>query len=153
MHVKVIIFPHIHHQFDLDRRFFPFVEFMSSCMITSYRLLVTQVNEKPPWESSLDLIFTQHAHDENPKPRKVRPYLEIEPLRAWYYRISSNFHTLMILLQFESTFNDGYKTITKVFTKLKTFLSLHDLQFPMLDTIVGSIVQFVDSLLIVKRIT
>jgi len=122
-------------------------------MIASYRLLVTQVNEKPPWESSLDLIFTQHAHDENPKPRKVRPYLEIEPLRAWYYRISSNFHTLMILLQFESTFNDGYKTITKVFTKLKTFLSLHDLQFPMLDTIVGSIVQFVDSFLIVKRIT
>jgi hypothetical protein len=32
----------------------------------------------------------------------VRARFEIEPLRAWYYRISPNFRTLVILLQWRA---------------------------------------------------
>jgi hypothetical protein len=59
---------------------------------------VTQVNEKPAPKSSLDLTLTQHPYDEDPAPQKVRARLEVNPLRAWYYRISSNSRTLVNLL-------------------------------------------------------
>ncbi len=68
-------------------------------MVTSYEPQTAQANEKPPPESSLDLTLTQHPHDEEPEPRKVRAHFEVEPPRAWYYRISPNFHTLVILLK------------------------------------------------------
>ncbi len=45
------------------------------------------------------------------------------------------------------------KLFTKVFTKLKTLPSLHGFQFPTLDTIIGYVVQFIDYLLITRRIT
>ncbi len=38
--------------------FFPFIEFMVSRMTMSYELQATQVNEKPPQKSSLDLTLT-----------------------------------------------------------------------------------------------
>ncbi len=41
----------------------------------------------------------------------MRPCLEVEPPRAWYYAISSNSHTLVILLQIDPTSNDELKTI------------------------------------------
>jgi hypothetical protein len=47
---------------------FPFLEIMVLGMATFYGPQVTQVNEKPPLESSLDLTLTQHPRDEDPKP-------------------------------------------------------------------------------------
>jgi hypothetical protein len=74
--------------------------------IASYGPQAAQANEEPPPESSLDLTLTQHYRDEEPEPREVRARLEVEPLRAWYYRISPNSHTLVILLQVDPTSGD-----------------------------------------------
>jgi len=59
----------------------------------------------------LDFTLTQHPRDEKPEPRKMCARLEVEPPRAWYYRISSNFHTLVILLQVDLAFGDEPETI------------------------------------------
>jgi hypothetical protein len=67
-------------------------------MATFYRPVVAQMNEEPPLKSSLDLTLTQHPRDEDPELGEVRIRLKVEPLRAWYYFISSNFRTLVILL-------------------------------------------------------
>ncbi len=75
---------------------------MASRMVSSYGPQTAQANEEPPPESSLDLTLTQHPRDEKPELRKVRARFEIEPLRAWYYRISPNFRTLVILLQWRA---------------------------------------------------
>ncbi len=69
------------------------------------------MNEELPPESSLNLTLTQHLRDEEPKPQEVCARLEVEPLQAWYYRISPNSHTLMILLQVDPTFGDELETI------------------------------------------
>jgi len=82
-------------------------------MVTSYGPQATQVNEKPPPESSLDFTLTQHPHDEEPKPREVHAHLEVKPLRAWYYHIFPNSRTLVILLQVDPAFGDEPKTICK----------------------------------------
>jgi hypothetical protein len=58
--------------------FFPFLEFMVSHMIMSYKPQAAQMNEKSPWELSLNLKLTQHPCDENPKTQEVRPHLKIE---------------------------------------------------------------------------
>jgi hypothetical protein len=84
---------------------------MASRMNISYKPQVAQVNEEPHPKSSLDLTLIQHPHDENPEPREVRPCLEVKPLQAWYYRISSNFHTLVILLQVDFTSGDDPKIV------------------------------------------
>jgi hypothetical protein len=80
-------------------------------MVTSYRPQVAQANEEPPPETSLDLTLTQHFHDEEPGPREVCACLEVEPPRAWYYRIPSNSHTLVILLQIDLASGDKPETI------------------------------------------
>jgi hypothetical protein len=49
----------------------------------------------------------------------VCPYLEIEPPRAWYYRIFSNSRTLVILLQIDPTSSDEPKTICEGFYETK----------------------------------
>ncbi len=41
----------------------------------------------------------------------MRAHLQVDPLRAWYYRISPNFCTLMILLQVNPTSSDELETI------------------------------------------
>jgi hypothetical protein len=41
----------------------------------------------------------------------VHARLEVEPLRAWYYRISLNFRTLVILLQVDPASSDESKTV------------------------------------------
>jgi len=69
------------------------------------------MNEEPASETSLDLTLTQHSHDEDPKPWKVHARLEVEPLRAWYYRIFPNFRTLVILLQVDPTSSDEPETV------------------------------------------
>jgi hypothetical protein len=79
---------------------------MASRTVTSYGPQVTQVNEEPPSESSLDLTLTQHPRDEKLEPREVRARLKVEPPRAWYYRISPNSRTLVILLQVDPA-SDG----------------------------------------------
>jgi hypothetical protein len=84
---------------------------MVSCTITSYGPQAAQANEEPPLESSLDLTLTQHSRDEKPEPREVRARLEVEPPRAWYYRISPNSRTLVILLQVDPAFDDEPETV------------------------------------------
>ncbi len=81
-------------------KIFPFfLENMASRTVTSYGPQAAQANEEPPSESSLDLTLTQHPRDEELEPREVRARLEVEPPRAWYYCISPNSRTLVILLQ------------------------------------------------------
>jgi len=79
---------------------------MASRTIASYGPQATQANEEPPPESSLDLTLTQHPRDEEPEPREVRARLEVDPPRAWYYRISPNSRTLVILLQVDPASGD-----------------------------------------------
>jgi hypothetical protein len=59
----------------------------------------------------LDLTLIQHPHDEDPEPQKVCASLEVEPPWAWYYRISPNSRTLVILLQVDPTSGDEPKTV------------------------------------------
>ncbi len=84
---------------------------MALRMVTSHGLQATQANEEPPPELSLDLTLTQHPRDEEPEPREVRAHLEVEPPRAWYYRISSNSRTLVILLQVDPASGDEPETV------------------------------------------
>ncbi len=84
--------------------YFPFLEIMVLCMVTSYESQTAQLNEKPASKSSLDLTLTQHPRDEDPNPWKVRARLEINPPWAWYYCISLKSHTLVILLQVDPRF-------------------------------------------------
>jgi hypothetical protein len=41
----------------------------------------------------------------------VRIHFKVEPHQSWYYRIFSNFHTLVILLQVDPAFGDELKTV------------------------------------------
>ncbi len=65
-----------------------------------------QVNEESAPESSLDLTLMQHPHDEDPTSWKVHAHLEVDPFRAWYYRIFPNSRTLVILLQVDPASSD-----------------------------------------------
>jgi hypothetical protein len=84
---------------------------MVSRMVTSYEPQVAQVNEESPLKSSLDLTLMQHPRDEEPAPWEVRARLEVEPPRAWYYCISPNSRTLVILLQVDLAFGDKPETV------------------------------------------
>ncbi len=79
---------------------------MTSRTIASYGSQAAQANEELPPESSLDLTLTQHPRDEEPEPREVHARLEVEPPRTWYYHISPNSRTLVILLQVDPTSGD-----------------------------------------------
>ncbi len=79
---------------------------MALRMVSPYGPQAAQANEEPPPESSLDLTLTQHPRDEEPELREVRACLEVEPPRAWYYRISPNSRTLVILLQVDPASSD-----------------------------------------------
>jgi hypothetical protein len=84
---------------------------MASRTIASYGSQVAQANEELPPESSLALTLTQHLRDEEPEPQEVCARLEVEPPRAWYYRISPNSRTLVILLQVDPTSGDEPETV------------------------------------------
>jgi hypothetical protein len=88
-----------------------FLVIMASHTITSYEPQIVQANEEPPLESSLDLTLTQHPRDEELEPREVRTRLEVEPPRAWYYRILPNSRTLVILLQVDPASGDEPETV------------------------------------------
>jgi hypothetical protein len=79
---------------------------MASRTIASFGPQAAQANEEPPPESSLNLTLTQHPRDEEPEPREVRVRLEVKPPRAWYYRISPNSRTVVILLQVDPASGD-----------------------------------------------
>ncbi len=57
------------------------------------------------------MTLTQHPCDEKLEPREVRARLEIEPPRAWYYHISPNSRTLVILLQVDLASGDEPETV------------------------------------------
>jgi hypothetical protein len=69
------------------------------------------MNEESAPKSFLDLTLTQHLRDEDPAPREVRARLEIDPPQPWYYRISPNSRTLVILLQVDLAFGDEPETV------------------------------------------
>jgi hypothetical protein len=71
------------------------------------------MNEEPFSESSLNLTLMQHSRDEDCKLQEVRAHLEVEPLQAWYYHISLNSCTLVILSQVDLAFGDEPETIYK----------------------------------------
>jgi hypothetical protein len=100
---------------------------MALRMVTSYGPQATQANEEPPPESSLNLTLTQHPRDEEPEPREMRARLEVEPPRAWYYRIFPNSCTLVILRKSTPLLVMNPKSFVKVVTKLKILLSSHGL--------------------------
>jgi len=52
---------------------------MASRMATSYRPQAMQVNEEPAPESFLDLMLSQHPHDEDLEPREVHARLKVDP--------------------------------------------------------------------------
>jgi len=124
MHFDVTSPPHIHCRFDIDWNFsFLFLEITMSCMATSYKPQAAQVNEEVASKSSLYLTLMQDFCDENLKSWKVSVRLEIDPPWAWYYCISLNSHTLVILLQVNLAFGDGPKTICEGCYKTKnTFI-------------------------------
>jgi hypothetical protein len=84
---------------------------MASHIVTFYGPQAAQANEEPPLESSLDLTLMQHPRDEELEPREVHAHLEVEPPRAWYYCISPNSRTLVILLQVDPASGDELETI------------------------------------------
>jgi len=84
---------------------------MASRMARSYRPQVAQTNEKLTPKPSLDLTLTQHPRDEEPESRKVRACLEVDPPGAWYYHISPNSCTLVILMQVDPASGDEPETI------------------------------------------
>jgi hypothetical protein len=84
---------------------------MTSCTVTSYEPQTAQANEEPPSKSSLDLTLTHHPRDEELERREVRARLEVEPPRAWYYHISPNSRTLVILLQVDPASGDEPETV------------------------------------------
>ncbi len=84
---------------------------MASRPVTSYGPQAAQANEGLPSESSLDLTLTQHPRDEELELREVRARLEVEPPRAWYYCISPNSRTLVILLQVDPASGDEPETV------------------------------------------
>jgi len=84
---------------------------MASRTVTSYRPQAAQANEESPSEASLNLTLTQHLRDEELEPREVRAHLEVEPPRAWYYRISPNSRTLVVLLQVDLASGDEPETV------------------------------------------
>ncbi len=55
--------------------------------------------------------MTQHTCDKNLEPRKVHVHLEVDPPLAWYYQISLNFYTLVILLQVDPASSNELQTI------------------------------------------
>jgi hypothetical protein len=93
-------------------KIFPFfLANMASRTVTSYGPQAAQANEEPPSESSLDLTLTQHPRDEELEPQEVRVRLKVEPPQTWYYRISPNYRTLVILLQVNPAFGDEPRTV------------------------------------------
>jgi hypothetical protein len=57
------------------------------------------------------LTLTQHPCDEKLEPREVRARLEVEPPLTWYYHISPNSCTLVILLQVDLASSDKPETV------------------------------------------
>ncbi len=69
------------------------------------------------------MTLTQRLRDEEPEFQKVRAHLEVEPPRAWYYRISPNFRTMVILLQIDLAFSDKPEIVCEGYYKTKnTFI-------------------------------
>ncbi len=77
------------------------------------------MNEKLPSKSFLDLTLTQYPHDENLELQKVHAHLEVEPPRAWYYRIFPNSCTLVILLQIDPTSSDEPINVCEGYYEIK----------------------------------
>jgi len=84
---------------------------------------VAQVNEESPLKSSLNLTLTQHHHHGDPEPQNMHAHLGIEPPQTWDYRISLNFHPLVILLQIDPVSGDEPEIICEGYYEIEdTFI-------------------------------
>jgi len=92
---------------------------MASRMVTSYEPQATQANEESPSKSSLNLTLTQHPRDEELKPWEVCASFKVEPPQAWYYRISPNSCTLVILLQVDLASSDELEIVCEGYYETK----------------------------------
>jgi hypothetical protein len=77
------------------------------------------MNKELPRKSSRDLTLTQHHRDEHFEPQEMCLHLEVEHIRAWYYKKISNSRTFMILLQVNPTFGNEFETIYECFYETK----------------------------------
>jgi hypothetical protein len=57
------------------------------------------------------LTLTQHLRDEDPKLRKMHIHFKVEPPQTWYYHISLNSCTPVILLQVDPASGDEPKIV------------------------------------------
>ncbi len=55
----------------------------------------------------------------------MHPCFEVEPPRAWYYCISPNFRTLMILLQINHVFGDEHEIVCEGRYKIEDTFYFH----------------------------
>ncbi len=69
------------------------------------------MNEEPASKSSLNLTLTQQTRDEDLESWEVHACLEYDLAQAEYYCISSNFHTLVILLQVDLVSGDELEIV------------------------------------------
>jgi hypothetical protein len=65
------------------------------------------------------------------------PRLEVEPPWAWYYHISLNFRTLVVLLQVDPTSGDEPKTVCENFYEIENISIFAWSLILSMDTIVG----------------
>ncbi len=126
---------------------------MASRTITSYGPQAAQANEELHPESSLDLTLTQHPREEELEPREVRARLEVEPPRAWYYRISPNSRTLVILLQVDPTSGDEPEIVCECCYETEDNSIFAWSSVLGVGHYLGCAVRFVDYLLTARRTT
>ncbi len=70
----------------------------------------------------------------------MRVRLEVEPPQAWYYRISPNSHTLVILLQVNPTSSDEPETVCEGCYETEDTSIFAWFLVSMLDNIIGCVV-------------
>ncbi len=130
---------------------FLFIKIMASCMAMSYKPQTTQMNEEPTPKSFLDLMFRNILVMKTSHRKRCALILKSIPLELgiitffqiltpWWFCCRS---TLFLVM--------NSKPYVKVITKLRTPPSSPSLQFPVLDTIVGCVVRFVNYLLIARQ--
>ncbi len=83
----------------------------------------------------------------------MRARLEVEPPRAWYYRISPNSRTLVILLQVDPASGDEPETVCEGCYETEDTSIFAWSSVPGVGIIVGCAVRFVDCLPIARRTT
>jgi len=83
----------------------------------------------------------------------VHHYLEVEPLQTWYYHISLNFHTLVILLQVDLALGDEHETIYEGFYEIENISIFAQFSIFGIGHYCWLLVRFINCPLIARQIT